>query len=107
MYIYFIYLFSKYLYIYLAVLGLSCDMQDLQLHMQNISCGKWDLSFSARDQTTPPALEGRSRNHWTAREVLLNYFLTNLFREWGKKEGETDGGDGGRGEGYYVYHKFS
>ena len=76
--------------------GLSCGMWDLQLHIQNISCGKWDLSFPTRDQTTPPALEGRSLNHWAAREVLANDFLANLFREWGEKEGETDGGDGGR-----------
>ena len=55
-----------------------------------------DLSFQTRDQITPPALEGWNLNHWTTREVLSNDYLASLFREWGRKEGETYGGDGGR-----------
>ena len=29
----------------------------------------WDLSSLTRDQPMPPAVEARSPNHWTAREL--------------------------------------
>ena len=38
--------FSKYLFIYLAALGLSCGLWDLHCNMQHagsFSCGTWDL----------------------------------------------------------------
>ena len=34
----------------------------------------WDLSFPTRDQPVPLAVEVWIRNHWTAREVLLQQF---------------------------------
>ena len=36
-------------------------------------CGIWDLSSLARDRIHTPALEAQSLNHWTTREVCLNY----------------------------------
>ena len=38
--------------------------------------GMWDLSFTTRDRSTPPALEVHSLNHWTTREVPTPYTVT-------------------------------
>ena len=34
-------------------------------------CGMWDLSSQTRDQPRPHALEVKSLNHWTTREVPI------------------------------------
>ena len=39
----FIYLFLKYLFIYLAALGLNCGTQDPPCRVQDLRCGMWDL----------------------------------------------------------------
>ena len=42
-------------------------------------CGKCILVVHSGIEPTPPALEGKSLNHWTTREVPLYMFLTLLF----------------------------
>ena len=54
--------FLKYLLIYLAVLGLSCSTQGLQLQYVG-------LNSLASDRTWAPALGAESLSHWTTREV--------------------------------------
>ena len=53
-----------YIYIYLAVLGLSCGIQTL-------SCGMWDLVPWPRSELGTPALKVQSLSHYTSREVDL------------------------------------
>ena len=71
-------IFFKYLFIYLAALGLSCGMRDLSLwHVDSSSfCqrayllhSKWDLSSPARDGTHAPCFARQILNHWATREV--------------------------------------
>ena len=72
--------FFFFLIIYLAVLGLSCGMQDLV---------PWPGI-----ELRPPAMEGCNLNHLTTREVLFPgkllrlYGKTGHFRVW-EKEGNT------------------
>ena len=54
-----------YIFIYLAVLGLSCGIQDLV---------SWP-----RIELRPPAMEGCSLNHLTTREVPIWLFLKSYF----------------------------
>ena len=54
--------FLKYLLIYLAVLGLSCSTQGLQLQYVG-------LNSLASDRTWASALGAKSLSHWTTREV--------------------------------------
>ena len=53
-------LFLKYLFIYLAVLG--------------VSCGTWDPALWAGIKPRPPALRAWSLSHWTTREVPVSFF---------------------------------
>ena len=71
-YIY-IYSTSIYLFIYLAVSGLSCGMQDLQLLHMNSSCGMEDPVPWLGIEPGPPALGAWSPSHWTIRKALGKY----------------------------------
>ena len=43
----------------------------------------WDLGSPTRNRTrVPSAVEAQSLNHWTAREVPINYFKSKEFREF-------------------------
>ena len=53
--------FFKYIFIYLAVLGLSCGM--------------WDLVPPPGIKLRPPALGMRSLSHWITRDIPLLSFL--------------------------------
>ena len=55
---------NTYLFIYLAVPGLSCVM--------------WDLVPGPGIQPGPPALEEQSLSHWTTREVPV-FYICSLF----------------------------
>ena len=78
------------IFIYLAVLGLSCNMQDLHCIMQDLSlwhtnslvvaCGLQYLQCAglaaygildpgSEGEPTSPALQGIFPKHWTTREV--------------------------------------
>ena len=73
-------IFKKYLFIfiYLAVLGLSCGMWDLfpspEIELQSLALGAWSLS------------------HWTTREVprfcILDPAFLRLYRGWNWSRGE-------------------
>jgi len=75
-FIYFI--FNIYLF-YLAVLGLSCTMQDLRfslLHGGSFGCRMWTPNCSMQDLVPWPGIKLRlpalgmwSLSHWTTREV--------------------------------------
>ena len=62
--------------IYLAVPGLSCSRRDL-------SCTMQDLVPWPGVEPGSPALEARSLNHWTIREVPGFYFWVSLKTERG------------------------
>ena len=65
------YIFS--IFIYLAELGLSCSMQDLQSLLQHMR----DLRPCSGMEPGSPALGAKSLSHWTNREVqklILNNF---------------------------------
>ena len=83
----------KILFIYLAVLGLSHGMQDLQpsllyvgsllaacgifsCAMWTLSCEMWELVFWPEFRPGLPALEAWSLSHWSTKEVLI----TELFK---------------------------
>ena len=73
-----------YLFIYLAVPGLSCGMRDLLLRHAGFSLvvvwrlqGAWALSSLARDQTRVPCIGRRILYHWTTREVRRQSFFKN------------------------------
>ena len=57
-----IHFLKKYLFIHLAVLGLSCGVQDL-------SYGMWDLVPWPGMESQPPTIGAQSLSHWTMREV--------------------------------------
>ena len=61
---------KKYLFLYLAVLGLSCSVQTL-------SWDVWELVPWPGIKSRPPALGTQSLSHWTTRESL-NFFIFNL-----------------------------
>ena len=77
---------KKFLYLCLAVSGLSCGMQDLSLWNVGFSlveacglicpvvCG--NPSFLTRDQTCIPYIGRQILNHWTIREV------PSVFSRW-------------------------
>ena len=67
-----------YLFIYLAAPGLSCHVRDLHCSMWALSCGMRDLVPGPGMEPGPPALEVRSLNHWTTREVP--YLLFPLMK---------------------------
>ena len=83
-------LFVRLLFIYLAVLCLSCSMQDLlSCSMWTLSCGMWDLGLWPGIEPRPPALESQSLSDWTTSEVpilILTVFRYNdmvvLFLFW-------------------------
>ena len=60
-----------YLFIYLAMLGLSCSTRifnicySIQNVMQTLSCGMWDLVPWPAIKPSPPALEVWRLSHWT------------------------------------------
>ena len=56
-------IFKIYLFIYFAVLGLGCSMQDLQLQHAGFS------SLTRGMKRGPPALGTQSLTYWTTREV--------------------------------------
>ena len=56
-----------YFIIYLAVPGISCGMQGLQL---------WCVGSSSLTEPEPPALAGQSLSPWTTREVPAVSVLT-------------------------------
>ena len=60
--------FKKYLFIYLAVPGLSRGIWDLYLR----SGGSSSLT---RDQTQAPYTGLKSLSHWTTREIPVLFFL--------------------------------
>ena len=64
----FVCFFNIYLFIYLAVLGLSC-------HVRALSCGMQDLVPRPGIEPGPPALRAQSINRWTTREVPIDVFL--------------------------------
>ena len=98
--------FVKYLFICLAVLGLSCSMQDLCCSMQDLCCimqdlwlqctqslvvgmgsgvavqllcGMWDPSTPTRDQICIPYIARRILNYWTIRKApYLSFFFFNV-----------------------------
>ena len=39
----------------------------------------WDLSSLTRIEPEPPAVEARSLNHWTAREVLSGHLKKKIY----------------------------
>ena len=55
----FIFNLFSFSFTYLAAVGLSCDMRDLQLRHMN-SWGMWDLVPSPGIEPRPPALTGQS-----------------------------------------------
>ena len=59
--------FYNKIFIYLAVLSLSCSMCTL-------SYGMWDLVPWPGIEPGPPAVGGQSLSHWTSREVIPNTF---------------------------------
>ena len=63
--------FLKYLLIYLAVLGLSCSTQGLQLQYVG-------LNSLASDRTWASALGAKSLSHWTTREVPIHTFVKKI-----------------------------
>ena len=64
---------SIYLFIYLAVSGLSCGTQDLQLWQVNSGCGMWDPVPWLGIEPGSPALGAWSPSHWTIRKSLGKY----------------------------------
>ena len=86
-----------YLFICLAVLVLSCSMQQTLLSLCGLQTqllyGMWDLSFLTRNQTPVPCTGRQAFNHWTTGEVpralLLDAFLL-------QGEGEAQPCDSGR-----------
>ena len=94
------FLFLNYLFIYLAMPGLSCSMRDLRCHMWDLCCGMWDplaaacgifscsmwtLSCGMWDLVSwpgikpgSPALGVQSLSCWTTSEVSVLHFLLLL-----------------------------
>ena len=64
---------KKYLFIYLAVLGLSCSMQ-------TFSCGVCHVPWPGIEPRLP-ALGARSLSYWTTREVSIHSLLIELSRQ--------------------------
>ena len=83
--------FFKHLFIcllfILAVPGLSCGIQIIDLHcgMQTVICGMWDLVPRPGIEPGPHALGAQSLSHWTTREVscviifIVVYLVLNIF----------------------------
>ena len=75
----FLFWFFKYLFLFiqLAVSGLSCTMQTL-------GCGRWDLVSWPGTEPGPPALGAESHSHWTTKEVpdlcVLKVFMNMAFQ---------------------------
>ena len=70
-----------YLFIYLAVPGLSCGTRDLRCRLQDllVAACMQDLALWSGIEPGPPALGVQSLNHWTTREVLaMSYFWSSL-----------------------------
>ena len=44
-----------------------------------MSLGRWNLSSPTGDQTTLPAMEALSFNHWSSREVSRPSLQINVF----------------------------
>ena len=68
------------IFIFLAVPGLSCSLQDLFCSwsmlifgcgIQTLSCGVWDLVPWPGIEPGPHALGAKCLSHWTARELSL------------------------------------
>ena len=85
-----------YLFVYLAVLGLSCDMWDFWAWMWHVgsfpncgftvcgifSCGMWDLVPWSEIESTS-ALGVWSLSHWTTKEVPKLYvFKLFIWAYW-------------------------
>ena len=71
------YILKKYLFIYLAALGLNCSMWDLQSSLQHtglFSCSMWDLFPWLGLEPGPPASWVQSLSQWTTREVPWIHF---------------------------------
>ena len=74
----------KYLFMHLAVVGLSCSTQALKLAgsvvaAHKLSCSHLcDLSSSTRDGTHVPCIARLILNHWTTKEVPQRKFLIHL-----------------------------
>ena len=69
------YLFLKYLFIILAVLGLSFGSHNLHWSIKTLSCGLWDLVPRPGIKPGPPILGAQSLSHWTTREVPIFIFI--------------------------------
>ena len=61
------------IFIYLAALGLSCGMWDLDLHchMQIPTWSIWDLVLQPGIEPRSPALGAQHFSHWTTRVVSV------------------------------------
>ena len=69
------YSFKKYLFVYLAALGLSCGIQDFfSCGLQTLNCNTGDRSLT-RGWIQAPCIGNTKSSHWTPREVLLLYFF--------------------------------
>ena len=69
------YSFKKYLFVYLAALGLSCGIQDFfSCGLQTLNCNTGDRSLT-RGWIQAPCIGNTKSSHWTPREVLLRYFF--------------------------------
>ena len=68
--------FKIFISIYLAALGLSCNIHDLQLlHVNSQMQHVGSRSLTTDRTQASPALGAQSLSHWTTREVLLNVFF--------------------------------
>ena len=75
-----LFFFPSLIFIYLAVPGPSCGMQ-------NLGCNMWDLVPWPRIEPRPSAVGGQNLNHWTTREVPCFLILLLL----GIREDESSG----------------
>ena len=60
---------KKYLFIYLATLGLGCGI---------FSCGMWDVVPWSGIEPGPPASGAWNLSHWTTREVPIFLFYRHI-----------------------------
>jgi len=69
-----------FLFIYLAVLGLSCATWGLHYHMGSFPCSMQDLVPWLRIEPWPPALGAQSLNCWTPGKSLHMFYM---HESWG------------------------
>ena len=72
---------KKFVFIYLAMLGLSCGMCDLLVVACTLSCSMWDLVSCPVIKTGPSTLGAQSLTQWATRKVpvIIFYDYTIIF----------------------------